>query len=104
MRRLLAATLFLAISPLAFSQQVTGSILGSVQDAQGAMIAGAQVTAKNQDTGFSRTIASNGQGEYRIDFLPPGTYQVQVMSKGFRNFSASGIALAVGQFARVDAH
>ena len=104
MQRLLGFLAFLAIAPAAFSQQVTGSILGSVQDAQGAVIPGAQVTAKNQDTGFSRTMQSNGQGEYRIDFLPPGTYQVQVADKGFRNFSATGIALAVGQFARVDAH
>jgi hypothetical protein len=94
----------LAASPSVFSQQVTGSILGSVQDAQGAMIPGAQVTARNQDTGFSRTMQSNDQGEYRIDFLPPGNYHVQVSVKGFRNFAINGIPLAVGQFARVDAH
>ncbi len=104
MQRCLALFAVIALSPLAFSQQVTGSILGSVVDAQGAAIAAAQVTALNQDTGFSRTTQSNNQGEYRIEFLPPGTYQLDVSNKGFRSFSAKGITLAVGQFARVDAH
>nr|MDQ2901033.1 TonB-dependent receptor [Acidobacteriota bacterium] len=88
----------------ALAQQVTGSILGGVQDAQGAAIAGADVTARNGDTGFSRMAQSNQRGEYRIEFLPPGNYELQVSSKGFRSFVASGITLAVGQFARVDAH
>jgi Carboxypeptidase regulatory-like domain len=87
----------------AFSQQVTGSILGSVQDAQGAVVVGAQVTARNTDTGLARTALSNDRGEYRIDFLPPGNYELQVSSTGFRSFINRGIALAVGQFARVDA-
>jgi hypothetical protein len=87
----------------AFSQQVTGSILGNVQDAQGAVIANATVTAHNQDTGLSRTAKTSGQGEYRIDFLPPGTYEVQVSDAGFRTFVQTGIVLAVGQLARLDA-
>src|ERR1700681_4225621 len=81
-----------AFSLPAFSQQVTGSILGSVQDAQGAVVVGAQVAARNNDTGFARTAVSNERGEYRIDFLPPGTYELQVSSTGFRSFINRGIA------------
>ncbi len=99
-RSVLAVLLF--CSP-AFSQQVTGSILGSVQDAQGGVVVGAQVTAQNRDTGFARTAQSNDRGEFRLEFLPPGNYDLQVASSGFRSFVTRGIALAVGQFARVDA-
>jgi hypothetical protein len=67
---LVAASIFLA--PSLRAQQTTGAILGSVQDSQGGFVVNAQVTAQNQETGFTRTIPTNSQGEYRIDFLPPG--------------------------------
>src|SRR4051812_14149292 len=35
------------------AQQTTGSILGTVEDAQGAVVVGAQVTAQNSETGLS---------------------------------------------------
>lgn len=85
------------------AQQVTGAILGSVQDASGAVVVGAKVTARNQDTGLSRSVQSNAQGEYRIDFLPPGNYGVDVASTGFQLFRQTGVTLAIGQSARVDA-
>jgi hypothetical protein len=85
------------------AQQVTGTILGNVQDATGAVIAKAQVTARNQDTGLTRLVQTNDQGEYRIDFLPPGNYEVQVSNSGFRSFRQTGITLQIGQSARVDA-
>ena len=88
----------------ALGQQVTGSILGTVLDAQGAVVANAKVTVRNPDTGLVRNLQTSNQGEYHFDFLPPGMYQVQVSSAGFRNFVQSGVALAIGQFARVDAH
>jgi len=102
-RSLLLLVYFGACSAPIFSQQVTGSILGNVQDAQGAVIPGADVAARNHDTGLARATKANERGEYRIDFLPPGNYEIQVSDKGFRSFVRSGIALAVGDFARVDA-
>lgn len=86
------------------AQQVTGNIVGNVQDAQGAVVVGAQVTARNQETGFTRTVETSSQGEYRLDFVPPGSYEVEVTSSGFRSFRQTGVVLQVGQSARVDAH
>lgn len=94
----------LSIVPIVLrGQQVTGTILGSVQDPSSGSIVGAKVTASNTDTGLSRTVQSNDQGQYRIDFLPPGNYEVEVANSGFQSFRQTGITLAVGQSARVDA-
>jgi len=85
------------------AQQVTGTIIGSVQDGTGAVVVGAEVAAHNPSTGFTRSVQTSTQGEYRVDFLPPGEYEVQVLSKGFRSFRQTGVTLQVGQSARVDA-
>ena len=106
-RRVMVPLLVLtAISACPFllrSQQVTGTILGTVQDPQGALIPSAAVTARGSDTGLVRSVQSGSRGEYRIEFLPPGNYGIEVASAGFRSFRQTGIVLQVGQFARVDA-
>jgi Carboxypeptidase regulatory-like domain len=85
-----------------YSQQVTGSILGNVLDPQGAAIADTKVGARNLDTGLARTAQTNEHGEYRFDFVPPGTYEIDVVRPGFRPFRQTGV-VQVGQFARIDA-
>ena len=85
------------------AQQVTGTVVGNVFDSQSAAVPGAQVTASNDDTNLKRSATSNGQGEFRIEFLPPGTYTIDVSANGFRTFRQTGVGLQVGQFARVDA-
>ena len=87
-----------------YAQQVTGSILGNVLDSQGAAVPNTKVEALNSGTGLSRSVQTNEGGEYRIEFLPPGNYEIQVARPGFRTFRQTGITLQVGQFARVDAH
>jgi hypothetical protein len=101
---LLLLALLGVFTSTSYSQQVTGSIVGNVLDAQGAVVQRAQVTARNQDTGLTRTVQSDDHGEFRLDFLPPGAYEVRVAASGFRTFVQTGLSLQVGQFARVDAH
>ena len=105
MKHLLFGTLALCglavVLPL-HSQQVTGSILGNVLDPQGAAVADTKVDARNLDTGLARTVQTNGHGEYRFDFVPPGTYEIDVVRPGFRPFRQTGV-VQVGQFARIDA-
>lgn len=91
-----------ALPPLFFAQQTTGSILGVVQDPQGLVLLNAPVAARNSDTGLTRETQSNIRGEYRIDFLPPGHYELEVSSPGFRTYLQKAIILQVGQSARVD--
>jgi len=84
------------------AQQITGTIIGTVRDAQGAVIAGATVKAANVNNGYSRTVPTNGLGEYRIDNLPVGTYSVEVTAKGFERYLQQNIALDVDQVLTAD--
>jgi hypothetical protein len=92
----LVLLLGLAFLPAA-AQQITGSVVGTVNDAQGALVTTATVKATNVDTGFSRSAPANGYGEYRIDYLPVGKYTVEVTAPGFERFVQKNIALDVGQ-------
>ncbi len=82
--------------------QTTGTILGRVTDASGAVIVGATVKAENVETNLIRTAITNPEGDYLIPSLPPGTYQLVIEQAGFKRFTQSGITLQVGENARVD--
>ena len=74
----------------------TATIVGSVVDPQGAVIAGAKITATNVATGVDRSTISTSNGDFTLNFLPPGVYNVKVEAKGFANGSAKGVKLGVG--------
>jgi len=103
--RVLIASLICAVGLAvpASAQIPTGTILGSVKDAQGAVIPGATVTATNTGTQFSRAAITDGEGQYNLLLLPVGNYTVEVTMPGFKTFSRTGIVLDVGRNARVDA-
>ena len=81
----------------AFSQQITGSIVGTVKDAQGAVINTATVKATNTKTGFTRSAPANGYGEFRVDYLPVGNYAVEVTATNFKKFVQRNIVVTVDQ-------
>ena len=98
---LLSAVIFAAL-PLA-AQITTTVIYGTVTDSTGAVVPGAKVTAVNSDTNLSRSAESNTQGEYRIELLPIGHYEVQVDANGFQKYVQKGIVLTLDQVALVNA-
>ena len=80
----LVLTLALLLVPTsAFAQVETGQLGGTVTDPQGAVIAGATVTATLKDTGSVRSTTSSGDGNYSFTNLRPGTYEVKVEGAGF---------------------
>ncbi len=80
---LCALVLALAFSGVTSAQQTSGTILGRVLDAQGAAIPGASITARNPETGFTRTVVSDEAGVYRLSALSVGQYQITVELSGF---------------------
>jgi hypothetical protein len=93
-----AMGLLVLVSALqAKAQQITGSIVGTVKDEQGAVVPGASVKATNADTGFSRVATTASDGAYRIEYLPIGKYDVQVDMAGFKKFVQQNVVLAVDQ-------
>ncbi len=80
-----------------FAQQTTGAVTGSVTDTSHAVIAGAQVVLTNTETGVVSTTTTNPEGNYQFLLVPPGTYSVQVESKGFKTFHRDGIIVEVNR-------
>src|SRR2546422_8483775 len=97
-----AAILLLAISLTAVAQVTTATIVGTVTDPGSAIVPGAQVTARNIDTGLTRTVTSSDVGTYRIEFLPVGKYTIEVSYTGFKRAYLSDIVLQVNETSRVD--
>ena len=70
-----------------FGQATSGILVGTVFDASGAAVVGADVEATNVATNATVRAKSNGTGEYRLDNLLPGTYHVSVRAQGFKAFA-----------------
>jgi len=75
--------------------QTTGSIAGVVKDPAGAVVAGAEVTAKNNATGEERKTVTNKMGSYAVPLLPPGVYTVTVAANGFENAVFPDLRVAI---------
>src|SRR5689334_9493089 len=69
---------------VSFGQLPTATILGTIKDTSGAMVPGANITARNVETGQVRTVLSGADGAYRFSALPVGTYEVRVEHSGFQ--------------------
>jgi hypothetical protein len=95
---LIAATVLLALSERA-SAQSTASLRGRVTDEQGAVVADAQITVKNEATGQERTTVSDRSGDYQLPALPVGSYRLEIRSTGFQTTVVSGLRLEVAQAA-----
>ncbi len=85
-------------------QQISGSIRGMVLDPSGAAVQLARVTAKQGETGLSRTVVADRQGAYVLVELPIGHYQLEVHAKGFQKYLQEGISLDVNETATVLIH
>ena len=68
---------FAALLPeLALAQETSGTIAGVVRDPSQAMLAQARIAVTNEQTGLKREVETNALGEYRVPFLPVGSYSV----------------------------
>ena len=100
---LLAGLILVVAAPsAALAQAVTGTLLGTVSDTTGAVVAGAKVTVTNQNTGLTRTVKTDAIGEYTVPSIPTGTYTVLAEMDGFKATALSNVELGVDQRARID--
>jgi hypothetical protein len=77
----------------AFAQVPTGTILGTVKDAQDLSIAGAMVTLTNQGTTSTQTDTTSSRGGFQFTHLNAGFYRVEISNPGFKNSVVTGIKL-----------
>lgn len=96
---LLVSVLLAAVSLFG---QTAGTIVGRVTDPTSASVAQAKIELVNSETGITSTTTTSPEGEFIIQRLPPGTYQIAVSSDGFKSAIRRNINIFVNQTARVD--
>jgi hypothetical protein len=99
---LVAAALLAGLTLPAYGQLSSGSILGTITDATGAVIPGVSVKITNPAIGLSRDVISNESGNYRVDQLPIGNYTIEVELTGFKKEVRNNVNVAIDQRARLD--
>lgn len=77
-------------------------VVGAVKDASGAVIPGVTMTARNVNTGFTRTAVTEANGDYRLPSLPPGLYVVSAELTGFSTEARPDITLIIEQTATIN--
>ncbi len=98
-----AIVMIFSVSAIFAQAQVsTADLNGTVVDPNGAVVAGATVTARSTSTGITRTVTANDSGEYSLIGLQPGDYEVTVEAATFKKTVISPVKLTVGQSASLE--
>src|ERR1700681_5048128 len=87
------AMAFCLAAPFAGAQSTGGRIRGTVIDASGAAVPAANVTLINEANHATREVQSGASGEYIFLEVPVGTYEIDVLSQGFKKYTRKGIVL-----------
>jgi hypothetical protein len=78
------------------AQAAGGILAGTIRDSSGALIAGARVLIRNQQTGIERSTQSDAEGRYSFSSISPGTYSLRAESPNFSPVELKGIAVKIG--------
>jgi hypothetical protein len=96
------AFLLLASAAALHAQTTNGSIQGTITDPSGAAVAGANVTARNLDTGLSVATVTSDSGLYSLANLPPGRYSVTVEGPSLKRYEREGVTVQTGSTVSLD--
>ena len=101
MNRLPSILLFLLLASISMpAQSVDTAIVGTVTDHSGAVISGAKVTVTSASTGIAKSAVTAGTGEYTINYLLPGSYDVAVTANGLPASWGKGVTRTNVPFGR----
>ena len=99
----LGAIAALLIAPICtVAQTDRGSITGTITDSTGAVVPAAKVVARRAETGGVYETVTTSTGNYTLDSLPVGTYDLNVDANGFEKYIQRGIHVQTVQTARID--
>jgi len=93
----LALSIALAAAGAALAQTITGSISGTVSDANGGVIPGATVTLVSEKTGQKRSAVTNSEGRFNFAALQPGSYSLKVEQQGFQTHEQREVILSANE-------
>src|SRR5213592_161334 len=84
LRRAVAVALMVVPASVSLLAQAnTGTIVGTVHDASGAVLASAPITIRNEETTPRRTVVTSVSGDHSAPPLPPASYEVSATAAGF---------------------
>src|SRR4029077_18870065 len=87
----------LAMAVPASAQLTTGTLTGTLKDAQGGVVPGATVTVTNEGKGTQLPPAFTGaNGDFVVANIAPDTYTIQITMQGFKTIKRSGITVSAG--------
>lgn len=92
----MGATLAAALPPVSLAASGDGSIVGRLTSTDNQPLANAAVTARNPQTGFSRTVKADPDGYYRFPFLPVGTYILEATREGTALGKLADVTVGLG--------
>jgi hypothetical protein len=101
-RFLLAFSLVAFVVAGAFAQETTGGLQGTVKDPTDAVVSHAQVELTGTSLVGMKVAETDDSGYYRFANLPPGTYSMTVIAKGFSTAKRSGLIIVTGHLPTVD--
>jgi hypothetical protein len=104
LNRLLAgfALALMLLGPYHLFAQTTGSLTGVVKDSTGAIVPGAKVTLVNSDDKSVRSDVSSGAAIFSFAAVQPGTYNLNVIAKGFEAYVITGIEMHPGDSKNIE--
>ena len=92
---------FTLSAPAAHAQAVTGSIVGTVTDASGAVVPNAKVVISLTGQNAVHTVTTNESGNYTQPDLPPGAYSVVITAAGFKKQAYENVSVLTNSTQRV---
>lgn len=95
-------TMSSALVAPAHAQSADGSLRGEVVTATEQSLAGATITIRNLDTGYTRSVTADAEGRYRFARLPVGNYEVSAASDGFERSVIDQVQVRIGSATVVD--
>src|SRR5271156_6117548 len=101
-RALMIVLAVLVLSGPLFAQSSLSQLLGAVTDPSGGVVVGATVEITDVQRGVTRSLTSDGAGEYLAPNLEPGVYRIVVTKSGFKRFERTNLQLEVGTDVRID--
>jgi hypothetical protein len=95
------SVLLFCVLPMHGQTGDTGAIAGTVSDPSGALVPRAAVVIDSQGTGERRDLATDAEGNFSVQFLPPGKYDLTVQAAGFEPFILDGVQVQITEVSRL---
>src|SRR5215475_9901824 len=87
--------LFFSAANTALAQFDSATVLGTIRDSNGALLAGATITLKNIATGIAVTTQSESNGDFQFPNVRIGNYRVSAELHGFSTAVAENVSVVV---------